>query len=223
MELDEIENILDPSKLPKWTKAKQNLPTLGEFRGEFADSTSSEIRKGTAPLFVFLEKLSDKSSGISGRIVHELRVNIRKLEAAVAELSDRAMQDQRDFIRQRSAKDYLRRSVERLEGELSAARTEIESLRISSSSFSVHSPPHKKVRRSIKDVGTQMKIGEMGSLDPVNVPLPDSPAVVRRETVDRGCSPVWKMDVLAIPPLLLEVLGSQGLESPCRGTVTSRP
>ncbi|KMQ91510.1 cellular nucleic acid-binding protein [Lasius niger] len=210
IELDEIENILDPSRLPKWTRAKQNLPTVGELRGQFANTMSPEIRKGTAPLFLFLEKLSDKSTGISGRIAHELRVNIRKLEAAIAELSDRALQDQRDFMHQRTAKDYLRKSVERLEGKLSVARTEIESLRVSSSSFSVHSPPHKKVKCSIKDVGTQIEVGEMDSLDPVNVPLPVSPALVRRETVDRGCSPVWKTDVSAIPPSTTGGLGKSG-------------
>ncbi|KMQ91072.1 gag-like protein [Lasius niger] len=199
MELDEIESILDPSKLPKWTKAKQNLPTVGELRGELVDSTPSKIRKGTAPLFVFLEKLSDKSSGISGRIVHELRVNIRKLEAAIAELSDRTMQDRRDLVRQGSARGYLRKSVERLEGELREARSQIESLRVSSSSFSIHSPPRKKPRGSIRDVGTQVEVGEVSSLDSINVPLPDSPAEIRKYTVDRGCSPVWKVEDL-VPP-----------------------
>ncbi|KMQ90097.1 gag-like protein [Lasius niger] len=201
MELDEIEDMLDPSKLPKWTKAKQNLPTVGELRGELVDSSPSEIRKGAALLFLFLEKLSDKSSGISGRIVHELRLNARKLEAAIAELSDRVIEDWRDLDRQRSARGYLRKSVERLEGELSEARSQIESLRASSFSFSAHSPPRKKPKISVRSVGTQTEAGEGGSLDPVNVPLLDSPAAVKRDTVERGCSPVWKVDGPVLPPV----------------------
>lgn len=75
MELEEVEHILDPSTLPKRTKAKQDLLSVGELRCDMTDLSFLEISKQAGPLLVFLEKLSDKSSGMSGRLVRELRAS----------------------------------------------------------------------------------------------------------------------------------------------------
>ncbi|CAL1677414.1 unnamed protein product [Lasius platythorax] len=90
LELDEIAYILDPNTLPKQTRTKLKLPNVDDLRKKIDDLFHLEVEKGAGKSLIFLDKLSDKSSGLSGRLVHQLRVEGRKLEASLAELRSRA-------------------------------------------------------------------------------------------------------------------------------------
>ncbi|CAL1685099.1 unnamed protein product [Lasius platythorax] len=193
LELDEVEYILDPKVPPKETKGKRDLPSIEAMRKDLSDYSYEAIRKKAGESFNFIDKLSDKSSGISGKLIHELRVSSRHLVASVTELSDRAERQELEVLKRNRGNEYLIRDVERLRGELEIARVEIASLR-SSVSPAGRSPPHKKAKGLVdsetREVGTQMDFEEV-SLGPSSVPLPVSPVVVGKVTVDRCCSPVW--------------------------------
>ncbi|KMQ91736.1 gag-like protein [Lasius niger] len=200
MELDEVEYILDPRVLPKETKGKRDLPSIETLRKDLSDYSYEAIRKKAGESFNFIDKLSDKSSGISGKLIHELRVASRNLVASITELSDRAERQELEVLKRNRGNEYLIRDVERLRGELEIARVEIVSLR-SSVSPSGRSPPHKKTKGLVdsetREVGTQMDLEEV-SFGPISAPLPVSPAV-GKVTVDRCCSPVWSNEESALP------------------------
>ncbi|KMQ90164.1 gag-like protein [Lasius niger] len=194
LELDEIEYILDSSKPPRRSEAKRDLPKVGDLQRELVDLAHWNIQKRAVSSLIYLDKLADKSSGIDGKLVYELRIAARKLEASISELCDRA--DKRVDVRFREANEYLVKKIGRLEGELGVARSEIASLRASLSPAG-QSPPRKRVRGSGDELarkeGTMMEI-EQGGSHPSLVPLSESPAV-EKITVDRGCSPICCVDV----------------------------
>lgn len=90
LKLDEIAYILDPNTLPKQTRTKLKLPNVEDLRKKMDDLFHFEVEKGAGKSLIFLDKLSNKSSGLSGRLVHQLRIEDRKLEASLAELRSRA-------------------------------------------------------------------------------------------------------------------------------------
>ncbi|CAL1683868.1 unnamed protein product [Lasius platythorax] len=198
LELDEIEYILDSSKPPRQSEVKRDLPKVGDLQRELVDLAHWNIQKRAASSLIFLDKLADKFSGIDGKLVHELRIAARKLEASISELCDRA--DKQVDVRFKEANEYLVKKIGRLEGELGVARSEIVSLRASLSPAG-QSPPRKRTRNSgdelIKERGIMIEI-EQGGSHPSLVPLPDSPAA-ERIMVDRGCSPICGVDVTVVP------------------------
>ncbi|KMQ92220.1 gag-like protein [Lasius niger] len=205
LQLDEIEKILDPRAPPKWTESKQNLPRVEDLRKDLEELSHVEIEKKACDSLNFLEKLSDISCGLSSRFVHEMRIAIRKLDASILELSDRLPRRIKAQSQLEKARDdYLRKKVERLEGELGIARLEISSLKAAFSPTG-HSPPHKRAKglneTATREIGTQMELGEVSSPDPITAPLPVSP-VVGKATIDRGSSPVWSATPLVVTPTL---------------------
>ncbi|KMQ84802.1 gag-like protein [Lasius niger] len=215
LELDEVEYILDPKVPPKVTKGKRDLPSIEALRKDLSDYSYEAIRKKAGESFNFIDKLSDKSSGISGNLIHEMRVASRNLVASVTELSDRAERQELEVLKRNRGNEYLIRDVERLRGELEIARVEIVSLR-SSVSPSGRSPPHKKTKGLVdsetREVGTQMDLEEV-SLGPSSAPLPVSP-VVGKVTVDRCCSPVWSNEESAFPVIGGTSRGGESRVSP---------
>lgn len=199
LELDEIEYILDSSKPPKRTEAKRDLPKVGDLQRELTDLAHRNIQKRALSSLIYLDKLSDKSSGIDGKLIHELRIAARKLEASISELCDRA--DKRVDHKFEMANEYLVKKISRLEGELDVARSEIVSLRASLSPAG-QSPPRKRVRnlgeRTEKESGNLMEAEHGGSLHPSMVPLPDS-LIAEKVMIDRGCSPIWDSNAPAAP------------------------
>lgn len=143
LELDEIAYILDLNTLPKQTRTKLKFPNVEDLRKKIDDLFHLEVEEGAGKSLIFLDKLSDKSSGLSGRLVHQLRVEGRKLEALLAELRSRADLQQQVSGRQVKSNDYLKREVARLKRELDIAREEILFLRASSSP-SGHSLPIRR-------------------------------------------------------------------------------
>ncbi|KMQ90130.1 reverse transcriptase [Lasius niger] len=200
LELDEIEYILDPKVPPKQTKGKKDLPSIDGLRRDLSDYSYEAIRKKSGESFELLDKLSDKSSGLSGRLVHEIRMASRSLVASVVELSDRAERHELEILKRNRGNEYLIKDIERLRGELEIARIEIVSLR-SSVSSSGRSPPHKKAKGLVdsdtREIGTQMDLEEV-SLDPVSAPLPVSPAI-ERVMANKCCSPVWSAETPVFP------------------------
>ncbi|KMQ83444.1 gag-like protein [Lasius niger] len=162
LELDEIEYILDPGMPPKKTKGKRDLPSIEELGRDLADYSYEAIRKKSGESFKLLDKLSDKSSGLNGRLIHEMRMASRSLVAAVVELSDRAERQEVEVLKRKRSNDYLIKDIDKLRGELDIARAEILSLRASVSP-SGRGPPHKKTRGlddlGTREIGTQMDIG----------------------------------------------------------------
>lgn len=212
MELDEMEHILNPLSLPKQTKGKQDLPIIEDLKRDLSDYSCSAIRKRSGKFLNFLDKLSDKSSGLNGRFKYDLRMASRNLGASVAELSDRAERHEIEVSQRNRANEYLMHEISRLRGELDIARVEIASLRASVSP-SGRNPPHKKARglndTQTRDIGTQMEVGREVSPDPVSIPLPVSP-IIGREMIDRCCSPIWSADT----PVVSASAGIPGGDGP---------
>ncbi|KMQ87082.1 hypothetical protein RF55_13738, partial [Lasius niger] len=198
LELDEIEYILDSKTLPKKTKGKQDLPSIDDLRRDLSDYSYEAIRKKSGESL--LDKLSDKSFGLNGKLVHEMRMASRRLVASVVELSDRAERHELEVLKRNRGNEYLIKDIDRLRGELEIARIEIVSLR-SSVSPSGRSPPHKKAKGlddlETREIGTQMDLDEV-SLDPVSAPLPVSP-IIERVMADKCCSPVWSAETPVFP------------------------
>lgn len=95
LELNEIEFILDPNTLPKETRAKKrNLPEVENLKRELEDLSNLYVEKDAGQSLVFLEKLSDKlsdkSSGLHSRLVHEMRIHLHRLKASLSVLRYRA-------------------------------------------------------------------------------------------------------------------------------------
>lgn len=175
LQLDEIEKILDPRAPPKWTKSKQNLPRVEDLRKDLEALSHVEIEKKACDSLNFLEKLSDISCGLNSRLMHEMRIAIYKLDASILELSDRLPRKIKAQSQLEKARDdYLRKKVERLEGELGIAFLEIFSLKAASSPTG-HSLPHKRAKGlneiATREIGTQMEIGEVSSPDLITAPL----------------------------------------------------
>ncbi|KMQ90418.1 hypothetical protein RF55_9831 [Lasius niger] len=193
LEMDDIEFIVNPKTGPRQTARKVDLPTIEDLRRELMDYSHLAIKKKAGESFSFLEKLSNKSRNFSGRLVHDLRIANRKLEASVAELCDRISRQDNAITKVKRGNDYLVKDISRLKGELEIARVEITSLRASVSP-SGRSPPHKKSRGSsaahMRDTGTQMEADGLFSPGLMGTPLLALPSL-RVETVDRACSPLW--------------------------------
>ncbi|KMQ92618.1 reverse transcriptase [Lasius niger] len=200
LEMDEIEGILDPKVPPRQTKRKKDLPSIDVLRRDLSDYSYEAIRDKSGKSFELLDKLSEKSSGLGGRLVHEIRMASRSLVASVVELSDRAERHELEVLKRNRSNEYLIKDIERLRGELEIARVEIVSLR-SSVSPSGRSPPHKKVRgladSNTRETGTQMDLEDV-SLDPVSALLSVSPAT-ERVMVDKCCSPIWNAEKPVLP------------------------
>ncbi|CAL1671633.1 unnamed protein product [Lasius platythorax] len=192
-ELDEVAYILDPNTIPKQTRGKLKLPNVEDLRRNLCDLSHLDVEEAAGKSLIFMDKLFDISSGLHGRLKHELRVEARKLKASLAELRFRAYRQKVSDL-QTKGNDYLRKQVERLRGKLDVARAEILSLRALSSS-SGRSPPYKKARgledSQTREIWTQMEIGD--SPDPSIVPLPVSPILGKSSRVDRGCSLYGRM------------------------------
>lgn len=153
------------------------------------------------------------SSGLNRRLVHEMRIAIRKLEASIIELSDRASQRRdpvpknkervNEYLKWKKANDYLREKAEKVEAELGIARVEIASLR-ASLSLTGRSPPHKKVRSSGYVPTTGMGMGveteREGSPHSSSVLLPDFLITAGKVMIDRGCSPMRVFYLPVVPP-----------------------
>ncbi|KMQ85839.1 gag protein [Lasius niger] len=211
MELDEMKHILNSLSLPKQTKRKQDLPSIEDLKRDLSDYPARPSGRGQVSLN-FLDKLSDKSSGLNGRLKHDLRMASRNLGASVAELSDRAERHEIEVLQRNRANEYLMHEISRLRGELDIAWVEIASLRASVSP-SGRSPPHKKARglddTQTRDIGTQMEVGREVSPNPVSIPLPVSP-IIGREMIDRCCSPIWSADT----PVVSASAGIPGGDGP---------
>ncbi|CAL1672733.1 unnamed protein product [Lasius platythorax] len=211
LELDETEFILNPNTRPKQNRAKvKSLPGVEELRMDLRDLAPSFIGRKAGESFLFLDKLSDKAKGLNRRLAHELRLAARRVEACVAELCDRVSRQDKDFLHIKRVNEYLKVENNRLTGELNMTRVECESLRASVSPLS-RSPPYKRARgidnTRTREFGTQMEIGGVASPDPGNVPLPASP-LVKRDVVDRGCSPICAGELAAVSRFLGETGGS---------------
>lgn len=215
LELDEVEYILDPMVPPKQTKGKKDLPSINDLRRDLSDYSYEAIRKKSGESFHFIDKLSDKSSGLNGKLIREMRMASRNLVASVIELSGKAERHELEVLKRSRGNEYLIRDIERLRGELEIARVEILSLR-SSVSPSGRSPPHKKTKGLVdsetRDIGTQMDLDEV-SLDPISAPLPVSP-VVEPVMADKCCSPIWSAEASVFPALAGTPCGRESGISP---------
>ncbi|CAL1672662.1 unnamed protein product [Lasius platythorax] len=163
-----------------------------------------DVEEEAGRSLLFLDKLSDKSTGLNSRLVHELRVHARRLEASLVELRHRAEHQQGVSAHQSKANDYLvienkrlKRDNGKIKGELELARLNNRSLRVSVSPKG-HSPPSKRVRSSghTREMGTQTESKGLSSVNPIVIPSQSSPVFGRKiRTVDRCCSPVWGVDL----------------------------
>ncbi|CAL1672340.1 unnamed protein product [Lasius platythorax] len=108
LELEETEYILDPNSRPKTTRAKQRkLPRIEDLRSRMTSCSHLDVEKEAGRSLLFLDKLSDKSTGLNSRLVHELRVHVRRLEASLVELRHRVEHQQGISAHQSKANDYL--------------------------------------------------------------------------------------------------------------------
>lgn len=195
LELKEIKRILDPRIPPKKTRAKENLPKVKDLREKMMEDLIADIDKGASKHLMFLEKVSDISKGLNGHLAHEMRVAIRNVEAAMAELEERsALQST-----MKSANVYLRPKADRLEGEMDVMRAEISSIKASVSPLG-RSPPHKMSRSGIASERSGVAMEVEWTRAPPSSSVIDPVFSQRVSTlVDKSCSPIWGADILVAP------------------------
>lgn len=154
--LDEDDEVLNPLVTPTSTRSKRRLPTVEELRIGMREQPTDDLGSRIMESLAVIDKVTDKSRNLQGKMVHAIRVSVLTVQAAATEVLQRVSSE---HLEQQNT--LLRWELAALNKKVEVLTTELDQLRRRSTETDKVQPKPSDTGLQRPDIALMDKIGEL--------------------------------------------------------------